>query len=167
MKNLILTLLLIFFAACDEKKDPPKNFTDAALSDTMTGADGVSMSFKDILEKYKGKPVVIDIWASWCPDCIKGMPKVHALQEEFPDATYLFLSYDTKPEKWKTGIDKYEVKGEHYIIDSKWKGGAFSEAIELDWIPRYMVLDKNSNIAHYYAKHADNEEMIAKLKELN
>ena len=164
-KILLLPLILLAFTACkEEKKETPTNFTEAALNDTMTALDGTEMQFKEILEKYKGNPIVIDVWASWCPDCVKGMPKVHKLQEQFPNAVYLFLSYDKTPESWKKGIEKYEAKGEHYLIGSAWKGGTFSESIELDWIPRYMLVDKESNIAFYYAKEADNEELIATLK---
>ncbi len=165
-KILLLPLILLAFTACkEEKKEIPTNFTEAALNDTMTALDGTKIQFKEILEKYKGNPIVIDVWASWCTDCVKGMPKVHELQAQFPNAVYLFLSYDKTPESWKEGIEKYEVKGEHYFLGrSEWKGGTFSESIELDWIPRYMLVDKESNIAFYYAKEADNEELIATLK---
>jgi len=110
---------------------------------------------------------VIDVWDSWCPDCIKGMPKVEALQKEFPEAVYLFLSYDKTPESWAKGIEKYAVNGEHYLILSKWKGGTFNNSIDLDWIPRYIVLDKTGKIALYRAIEADDEKLISTIKNLN
>ena len=166
----ILLLPLIFFGlfSCGEKNEgpAPTTFSEQALEDNMKSADGTEVPFKEILEKYKGKVIVVDIWASWCPDCIKGMPKVHNLQDQFPDVTYLFLSYDKTEEDWKIGIDKYNVNGEHYLIGSKWKGGAFSEAVKLDWIPRYMVVDKEGKIALFKAIEADDEQLIATLKQL-
>lgn len=161
-KLLLLPIILLAFAAC-KKEENPESFSKAALQDKMTAIDGTEMSFKDVLEQYKTKPIVIDVWASWCPDCIKGMPKLQALQEQFPDVVYLFLSYDKTPESWREGIDKYGVKGEHYLIGSEWKGGAFSEAINLDWIPRYMVVDSEGKIALFRAIEADDEKLIATL----
>ena len=76
-KLLLLPIILLAFAAC-KKEENPETFSEAALQDKMTAIDGTEMSFKDVLEQYKTKPIVIDVWASWCPDCIKGMPKLQA-----------------------------------------------------------------------------------------
>ena len=163
-KILLLPLLLMTITACTEKKETPKNFSEAALNSKMRYIDGTEMTFQQVLDKYKGNAIVIDVWASWCPDCIKGMPKVHKLQEQFPNLVYLFLSYDKEPDEWKLGMEKYEVKGEHYYIGhSEYKNGDFRNAIELDWIPRYMVVDKESNIALFRAIEADDEKLIATL----
>jgi thiol-disulfide isomerase/thioredoxin len=32
------------------------------------------------LKKYKGKTLVIEVWASWCGDCVKAMPKLKDLR---------------------------------------------------------------------------------------
>lgn len=143
--------------------DNKMTFDSEALKAEMIAKDGSKTTLQDILAEHKGTPMVIDVWASWCPDCVKGMPKVKALQKQFPDVTYLFLSYDKTPESWKEGIVKNDVNGVHYLIGSAWKGGAFSKAIKLDWIPRYIVVDKESNIALFRTIEADDEELIATL----
>lgn len=142
-----------------------KAFKKEALENQMIALDGSSVAFKDILKKYKGKTIVIDVWASWCSDCIKGMPKVKALQTEFPNATYLFLSMDKTPEAWKKGIEKYEVVGEHYMATDGMKG-VFGKSIDLNWIPRYMVIDKKGKIALFRAIEADDTKLIETLKTL-
>lgn len=165
MKRFFITLCMALgIISCS--KAQKTEFTPEALADLMQTTDGKQLTFKEILKKYEGKTIVIDVWASWCPDCIKGMPKVEALQKQFPNTVYLFLSYDKTPESWENGIEKYNVKGEHYLILSKWKGGTFSQSIDLDWIPRYMVLDKKGNIALYRAIEADDEKLISTLKSL-
>lgn len=163
-KYFIMFLLTVGLISCNDS--PKKTFTPEALSDMMQDLDGNQLMFQEVLDRYKGKVVLIDVWASWCPDCIEGMPKVEALQQQFPETVFIFLSYDKTPESWVEGIEKYNVKGEHYLILSKWKGGTFSESIELDWIPRYMVLDKTGNIALYKAILADDEKLISTLKTL-
>ena len=121
--------------------------------------------FQEVLKKYEGKTIVIDVWASWCSDCIAGMPKVKALQQQFPDATYLFISMDKNYESWTKGISKYDVQGEHYLTSDGMKG-IFGKSINLSWIPRYIVVDKTGKIALFKAIEADDEKLIATLNKL-
>jgi thiol-disulfide isomerase/thioredoxin len=166
MKKLIVSFFVALgLISCSNAQKT--EFSKEALADKMLSTDGTELVFSDILKKYEGKTVIIDIWASWCPDCVKGMPKVVELQKQFPDVVYLFLSYDKTPESWSKGIEKYGVQGEHYLILSKWKGGTFSNSIDLDWIPRYMVLNKKGEISLYKAIEADDEKLISTIKTLN
>ena len=146
-------------------KTPKKEFTKEGLENKMIASDGSEIVFKDILNKYKGKTVVIEIWASWCGDCIAGMPKLKTLQSENPDLVYVFLSVDKTADKWKTGIEKHQLKGEHFLITDG-MNGVFGKSIDLDWIPRYMVVDKKGKIVLYKAIKADDEELVATLKKL-
>ena len=93
------------------------------------------------------------------------MPKVKALQEKYPDATYLFISMDKTYEAWLKGIAKYDVKGEHYLTSDGMKG-VFGKSISLDWIPRYMIVDKTGKIALYKVIEADDEKLIKTLESL-
>jgi thiol-disulfide isomerase/thioredoxin len=34
------------------------------------------------LAQYKGKPLVLNFWATWCPPCVDEMPELNALQQE-------------------------------------------------------------------------------------
>jgi len=163
---LLLALALVSFIIYSyTNRQDATVFKKEALKNKMTALDGSEIAFKDILKKYKGKTVVIDVWASWCSDCIKGMPKVKALQTEFPNATYLFLSMDKTPEAWKKGIEKYEVNGEHYMVTDGMKG-IFGKSINLNWIPRYMIIDKKGKIALFRAIEADDTKLIETLKTL-
>lgn len=158
MRLFVLSIVFCFsMLSCVAQEQPPK-FSKEALNDYFETLDGESIKFKDILKQYKGKTVVIDVWASWCSDCIKGMPKVHDLQAQYPDVTYLFLSLDKTKEAWKKGIEKYKVNGEQYFMQSGWKG-PFGTFIQLDWIPRYMVVDKTGNIKLFKAIEADDQRI--------
>lgn len=141
------------FFGCHAQEEPTA-FSKEALNDTFITLEGSTITFQDILNKHKGSTIVIDIWASWCKDCVGGMPKVKALQKEHQNVTYIFLSLDKNQDAWKRGIEKYEVKGSHYFMQSGWKG-AFGTFVNLDWIPRYMVVDKQGNIKLFKSVEAD------------
>jgi thiol-disulfide isomerase/thioredoxin len=151
-----LGLICLVFFSCTAQE--PKTFSKEALNDTFITLQGETVTFKDILEAHKGKTLVIDIWASWCSDCIGGMPKVKALQQEHQEVAYIFLSLDRNQKAWKKGIEKYNVVGDHYFMQSGWKG-PFGTFVDLDWIPRYMVVDKEGNIKLYKAVEADDTKI--------
>lgn len=151
----ICIVCLVFFSCTAQV---PTTFSKEALDDTFITLEGESITFKDILKAYKGKTLVIDIWASWCGDCIGGMPKVKALQKEHHEVAYIFLSLDRSQKAWKKGIEKYNVVGNHYFMKSGWKG-PFGTFVDLDWIPRYMVVDNQGNIKLYKAVEADDTKI--------
>lgn len=156
-----LLVLLIGFLSCNT--ETPIKFSEAALNDTFISLEGESVKFKDILSTHKGQSVVIDIWASWCGDCIQGMPKVKALQKAYPGAAYIFLSLDRGQDAWKRGIEKYQVKGDHYYMPSG-KQCDFADFVNISWIPRYMVINKAGEIVVFNVIEADDNKLIEALK---
>lgn len=121
-------------------------------------------TFKDVIDQYKGKKVLIDVWASWCRDCLVGMPKVKELQTAFPEVVYLFLSVDEKKSSWKRGVKRYDVIGEHYNLPQGMKKGDLVGFLNLSWIPRYVVVDENGKIILFNATDASDENIIKALK---
>lgn len=162
MKKIVsIITLALALVACAQPNET--EFKKEALENVMLTTSNDKITFQEILKKYEGQTIVVDVWASWCSDCIKGMPKVKALQEKYPEATYLFISMDKTFEAWLAGIEKYEVKGEHYMATDGMKG-IFGKSINLDWIPRYMVVDKEGKIALYKVIEADDEKLIKTLE---
>ena len=146
---------------CNNKKII--SFTEKTLQTNILDKDLKEISFKEVLEKYKGKTVMIDVWASWCPDCVGGLPKVKEIQKKYPNVTYLFISVDKTPDSWKKGIEKYGVDGEHYFVNDGMKG-VFGSSIKLDWIPRYMVISKEGSVDLYKATDANDTRIEETIK---
>lgn len=158
-------LLVIAFATFSCTNAQKNSFSKEALSEKLLTTTDRQVTFKEVLKKYKGKTLVIEVWASWCGDCVKAMPKVKALQAAHPEASYLFLSADKTADKWKAGIEKHEIKGDHYLIPEGMKG-SFGKAIDLDWIPRYIIVDKTGKIVLYRAIETDFDKIEATLQQL-
>jgi len=158
---------MTYLSAQEAPTEVKKEFDETALNQPIQDLDGNKMTVGEVFKKYEGKIVLLDIWASWCPDCVKGMPKLKEVQKQFPDVVYLFFSLDKvgKEDAWKNGIEKHNVQGEHYWFNSDWKND-FTEYIGLNWIPRYMLIDQTGKIAHYYAIHADDPVMLEMVMEL-
>jgi thiol-disulfide isomerase/thioredoxin len=156
MKKIIL-ILLIVFVSCNSEK--PTQFTEKANLEMLIGLDNSKITLREVLNAHKGKKILIDVWASWCKDCIVGVPKIKELQKEFPDAVYLFLSVDRGNPSWKRAINKYNLVGEHYNLPEGMDDGEFVNFIHLNWIPRYMVIDENGEIILFKATNASDEKI--------
>ena len=161
-----LFALVIAFATFSCTSNAQKtSFSETALSETLLATDGSQVAFKDIIKKQKGKTTVIEVWASWCGDCVKAMPKVKELQANHPEVAYTFISMDKTSDKWLAGIEKHELKGDHYMANDQMKS-VFGKAIDLNWIPRYIILDKTGKIVLYRAIETDFELIDATLNKL-
>ncbi|MFC2109594.1 TlpA family protein disulfide reductase [Bacteroidota bacterium] len=161
MRNLIV-LVLFVLTSCLSAQDKTV-FSAEGLADEMVSIDGEKQTFGEIINQYKGKEVLIDVWASWCGDCLKSMPKLKEIQKENPEMVYLFLSVDKNEAVWKRAIKKYNIIGEHYFVSSGWNG-PFNSAIKLDWIPRFMLVDKNGGIKLWKAKSSSSSKLKNAIK---
>jgi hypothetical protein len=91
------------------------------------------------------------------------LPGVKALQAKYPEVDFVFLSLDKKQKAWKKGINRLEIKGDHYFMQSGWKG-AMGTFLDLDWIPRYMIIDKQGKIKVFKAIKTSDKTLLNNLK---
>ena len=160
-KSLLVFLFVITQLSCQNRVET--QFSEAALKDEFVTLNGDSVLFKTILEKHLGNTVFIDVWASWCKDCLEGLPSVKELQQKHPEVDFVYLSLDKTQKAWKKGIDRLEIKGDHYFMQSGWKG-AMCTFLDLDWIPRYMIIDKQGSIKVFKAIKTTDITLLNNLK---
>ena len=164
MKKTALCLMLTVIAlSCSNAQK--KEFSKESLSKKLISPENKEISFAEILKKHIGKVTVIEVWASWCGDCVKAMPKVKEMQANNPNVDYVFISMDKAFDKWQAGVEKHELKGDHYWATDGMKG-EFGKLIGLDWIPRYIILDKKGEILIYRAIETDFDKINNQLKKL-
>lgn len=160
-----IALLIVVFATFSCTLAQKTEFSKKALSETLLATNGSQVQFKDILKNQKGKTTVIEVWASWCGDCVKAMPKIKELQANNPTVSYVFISMDKTADKWKEGIEKHQLNGLQFMANDGMKG-EFGKSIDLDWIPRYIIIDKTGKIVLYRAIETDFDQINATLKQL-
>lgn len=153
LQTFVFIFLVAIAGACAQQATPDTTFfSDDALNNKLISIDDSETNLKTILDQNKGKVILIEIWATWCGDCIKGIPNVKKLHKQYKDknVAFVFLSVDRKIDAWKKGIKDYELKGQHYFIDGGWKS-KLCGSLPLDWIPRYMVVDGKGDISLHKA----------------
>ena len=70
-----------------------------------------------ILDRYKGKTVLIDIWATWCVPCRSAIEQMKPMKQELEgkDIVYIYMTSPTSPfQDWEELIP--EIHGEHYYL---------------------------------------------------
>ena len=92
-------------------------------------------------ETIKGKVVLVNFWATWCPPCIAEMPSIQKLYDDYKDKiTFVFVSN----ENWSI-IDDFYIKNSYnlptYNTFSKVPGQLKSNSI-----PATFIIDKKGNI---------------------
>jgi thiol-disulfide isomerase/thioredoxin len=165
MKKLFYLLSLVLL--CISCSNAQNKFSAQALSSKLISVDGNNTNLQSILKNHKGKNVVIEVWASWCSDCVKNVPNIKRLQATHVNngTDFVFLSCDKTTEAWVKGIEKHELKGDHYLIPDGMKG-TFGKSIDLDWIPRYIIVDKKGNIVLYKAIETDYDKVNDAIKNI-
>ena len=99
-----------------------------------------------LLDRYKGKTVFIDMWATWCGPCIQGHRAMEPMKQELKDKdiVYLYLTYSTSPfDTWKEMVKN--ISGEHYYLSPQ-QFEALSRLYQSGGsIPTYAIYDRNGN----------------------
>jgi thiol-disulfide isomerase/thioredoxin len=111
---------------------------------TMTDIDGREVSLSD----FRGKVIVLDFWASWCGPCMREMPHVKALKEQFADRedlVFVYVSIDTDVEAWKSTVERLDLEGVHFNTPGRERGVPLLYNVK--WIPTFYVIGKDGLIA--------------------
>jgi len=158
MKQLRIVFLFLIIGC-----QSPNRFSKEALNEKFFSSAQKDVTFQNILLKHQGKKILIDIWASWCRDCVVTLPELKKLQQENPTVHFVFLSLDKSKERWMKAIYRLKIKGDHYYM-AEGKKGAFGKFLRLWWIPRYMVVDEFGKITLFKATKITDKNILKALK---
>jgi thiol-disulfide isomerase/thioredoxin len=97
MRAILVLILLLLFAGCSKPQQEPANEPAAAeqagpakgLDRSHKGKPAPNIEFKDpdggeiSLADFKGTPVLMNLWATWCAPCVKELPTLDRLARSF------------------------------------------------------------------------------------
>ena len=116
--------------------DAGKMFTDFAMKDP----EGNDVKLSDYVGK--GKLVLVDFWASWCPPCRAEMPNLKKIYEKYKDQGFeiVGVSLDRTHDDWiKKGIEELGLPWKH-MSDIKYWDCAAAKIYSVSSIPHTMLV---------------------------
>ena len=154
---LILTGALLMIGATAAKAQFAQKDMDDKYATELVKAGTAAPDFKmktpngktiQLSKFAKGKTVVLDFWASWCPDCRKDAPEVVRMYEAYRQygIEFIGISMDTDVEAWKKAIEQYGIKYPQVSELKKFKETDISKAYGVKWIPSMVVVGPDGQV---------------------
>jgi peroxiredoxin len=137
-------ILILFVLACeqgsgepgiDSNENPAENFS----LETVDGGNKVS------LHDFKGKPVVLNFWATWCGPCKEELPLFEKMWNKFKDEDVVFIGIDVMDDR-KNASEFIKNAGITYtnLYD---KPGEVSSKYKVVALPVTFFINKEGEIA--------------------
>lgn len=125
---------------------------------------------KKILEPYKGKFVLLDIWGTWCSPCKEALS--HSTEEytrlKDYDIEFLYLANNSPQESWENVIKEYNVSGDnvaHYNLPEE-QQNAIERHLKVTSFPTYKLFDREGNLLDIEVDARDLDNLARLLDQL-
>ena len=150
----VLTMALLF--GCTEKSVQPG------------GATAADFSLKDMNEKsirlsdYRGKVVLLEFWATWCPPCRASVPGIEKIFRAYKDKGLVVLAVSMDDGGWDTVKSFIKEYGITYTVLKGDEDVAVKYQVRT--IPMMLMLDKEGKVTKRYFGFGSDEDLEKDIK---
>ena len=154
---LALTFMLGAFALC-ETQEAEEEAPIPAPDFALTTMEGEEIRFADLV----GKPLLLNIWATWCPPCREELPFFQQAFEKYAEnITFVFLSVDDEKEEVEEFITENGYTFPVYLDPAAESLMTYG----INSIPVTVLVDAEGNILEGWVGSLP-EEMVAQCMEI-
>ena len=95
------------------------------------------------LDSFRGSPVVINLWASWCPPCRREMPVLAKAQADYPDVRFLMINQGEAAHTVEAFVQSQGLHFDHLLLDP---ASQAMQAAGARGLPTTLFFDANGRL---------------------
>lgn len=95
------------------------------------------------LDAFAGRPVVMNLWATWCPPCVREMPVLARAQRERPEVHIVFVNQGEPPERVRAWLAGRGLVLDNLLFDRR---GQVSAAFDTAALPTTLFFDAEGRL---------------------
>jgi peroxiredoxin len=127
---------------------------------TLNTADGGQVR----LSALRGKVVLLNFWATWCPPCLAEMPDLNALHQEQGRA-HSFLVLGINQAETRAEVEAFAHKNSiSFPLALDLDGVVTSDRFHVRGLPTSMIIDREGNIRDTWMGRISKEAMVTRLQ---
>jgi thiol-disulfide isomerase/thioredoxin len=97
------------------------------------------------LEAYQGRPVVLNLWASWCPPCRREMPVLEQAQKAFPDVAFVLVNQGQTAAEASAFLTREGLQLKDVLLDPS---SSALQALGARGLPTTLFFDAQGHLVH-------------------
>ena len=125
----------------------------------LTTLDGAPTTFAAMA----GKPIVVNLWASWCPPCLREMPVLAAAQQQEKGINFVFVNQGEQAATAARYLEDAPFTLDHVWFDP---GAALGRAIGSRGLPTTLFYDATGHLADTHLGALSTASLASKLTKL-
>ncbi len=154
----LIILITAILLGCPDRRAPSGGTTAADF--TLQDLNGKSVRLSD----YKGKVVILDFWATWCPPCRASIPGLEKIYKAYKDKGLVILAVSLDQGEWDS---VRSFSAEYGITYTVLKGNEdVSEKYQVRTIPMLLVINKEGLISKRYLGFGNDEDLENSIKSI-
>ncbi|MCY3552952.1 MAG: TlpA disulfide reductase family protein [Candidatus Poribacteria bacterium] len=120
--------------------------------------DGKPISLAD----YRGKVVLLDFWATWCPPCVAAIPNIKTVYEKYHNKGFdvIGISLDVDEVVLREFIEENPLPWRQ-IFDGKRLKGPLAQRYGIHSIPRMFLLDREGKVISVGVRSSTLDKLVA------
>lgn len=135
---------------------------------TLSELEGISLTTmqgrtESMANLAHGKPLVVNLWATWCPPCRREMPELAAAQRQVPGVTFIFANQGENPVTVQKYLTASQLVLANVVLDP---GKKLGEQLGSTALPTTLFFDANGRLVDTHIGALSSASLASKLQRL-
>ena len=145
MRKPLLHAMLAGFISWGVSAGLIRQIEEQALPMPQLTVQTLEQQMLDIYAIAPGQPMVVNLWATWCPPCVREMPVLIEARQRFPDVTVIFVNQGESTEVIRRFLEQQQLDDTHMYSDISSRMG---QMVGSRALPTTLFYDAGGQLVH-------------------